>query len=232
MEKKNYRTKRILIATAVIIILVIVDQVLKIHVKTTMVCGETIKVTDWLYLGCTENPYMMNRIIKLDPITRDILRISAVLFVCWFLWQLIKRECSVRLVVFISLVVVGGIGNAVDDLFYSYIFTESSLYDVAKISVGNGPLLYGKVVDMLNIQNVAILELLPLDFPMLGSNNYFNIADVLLSVGSLSALFCNSKELDVLCKQVFKKKAKIDEDMEREHKGQSDVESEVSPERQ
>lgn len=191
MKTKINKNKAI-IAVFIIAIVVIADQALKIHIKTTMTIGEQIKITDWMYLSFVENFHMITGKTFINNYTDHLLRIVGVVFLCYGLWLAIKRKASLAFVIFLSLICGGGIGNSIDNLFYGLLFTNSTHYDIATLALGNGygKLLTGGVVDMIWIPSLN--NPYPWYMPLFGHFNYnFNIADLSSDIGFWGILiFC------------------------------------------
>jgi len=137
----------------IILIVILIDQVLKIYVKSSMILGEEYKILDWFYIHFTENNGMAFGLEfggKIGKVILMILRISFVLIMISYVKKtLFKKYDNLSLLTF-SLIIGGAIGNIIDGIFYGYFFT-SSLGQISTFSInGNGyaPLMFGKVVDM------------------------------------------------------------------------------------
>ena len=140
-----------LVAWAIIIAVLIIDQVIKLHVKTTMTLGESIRITDWFYITFIENNGMAWGMTFVNKLFLSILRIAAVGAIGWFIWQVVKQKGRMIYVVFLSLVLAGAAGNIIDSLFYGLCFTASTPYAVSysvPFGTGYAGFLMGKVVDM------------------------------------------------------------------------------------
>jgi signal peptidase II len=147
---KSITTKSILL----IILILILDQTLKIWIKTHMVLGQEYKVLgDWFIIHFTENNGMafgMEFWGKNGKIFLTLFRIIAVVGIGWYLRTLIKQEAPKMVVISIALIMAGAIGNILDSVFYGIIFDES-FYQVANFMPKDGgyaSLLQGRVVDM------------------------------------------------------------------------------------
>ena len=177
--------KKALISVGIIFFILIVDQILKIWVKTNMTLGEEINIFgDWFKLHFIENEGMAFGFVFFQGYFGKLLlttfRLIASGFIVWIIYKMIKTYVSTGLIVSMSLICAGAIGNIVDCVFYGKIFSISNYYlptaELFPTSGGYAPFLQGKVVDMLQ-----------LDLFTIGSFNFFpaifNIADASITVG-------------------------------------------------
>jgi signal peptidase II len=143
------------IAFLVIVMALVLDQIMKIWIKTSFVLGEDRRILgNWFLLHFVENNGMafgFEFAGKYGKVILSLFRIVAVIGIGWYLGKLIKKGIPTGLVISISLIMAGALGNIVDSAFYGLIFSES-LGQVAQLfpeEGGYAPFLYGKVVDML-----------------------------------------------------------------------------------
>jgi len=135
-----------------VVLIVAIDQIIKIYIKTHFVLHESYKVTSWFYLSFIENNGMAFGMELGSKIWLTSFRIIAVAFFSWYLWHRIREQkSSYLLVVSMAMVIAGAIGNIIDCVFYGRWFTDS-IGHVAQWSDATHPgysdWLYGKVVDM------------------------------------------------------------------------------------
>lgn len=191
--------KRLAILT--ILIAIVLDQVLKIYVKTHFVLGEEVTVFDWFRIHFTENNGMAMGFEfggKAGKLFLTVFRLVAVSAIIYWLAQTIKRKVHSAVVIAISLIFSGAVGNIIDSVFYGVIF-DSSQYSVATLFADKpyGELLYGKVVDMFYFPFVEN-AILPEWIPFIGGDTFtffqyiFNPADAFISIG-VAILFLFSK---------------------------------------
>ncbi len=192
------------IPVVIIPLVLLLDQFSKILVKTNMKLGESISVfSDWFVIHFTENPGMafgMEFAGEHGKIILSLFRIAAVIFIFWYLYRLIQKKAKKMLIVCISLILAGAIGNIIDSAFYGLTFSKSSFYSVAEFlpeEGGYAPFLHGNVVDMLRFW--LIDTTLPEWFPVRGGQRFiffkpiFNIADAAITTGALILIFFHKK---------------------------------------
>lgn len=186
--------------TVILILLILVlDQTIKILVKTNMTIGESITIfSNWFFIRFIENPGMAFGIDipgRLGKPLLTVFRIIAVTAIGWYLYKLILNQAKAGLIFFIAMIFAGAMGNIIDCTVYGLIFNESTYFDVASIFPGNGgyaPLLHGRVVDMFYFP--VINGTYPNWFPWVGGQELiffrpiFNIADSSISIGILAIL--------------------------------------------
>jgi signal peptidase II len=186
-------------AILLIFLVLLVDQVVKIQIKTSMTIGESISVLgNWFQIRFIENPGMA---FGLDIPGRwgkpvlTIFRVVAVAVIGWYLRQQIIKKAPAGLILCVALILAGAAGNIIDSVFYGVIFNESTYFKVASLfpeEGGYAPLLYGKVVDMLYFP--VVQGHFPAWFPGKAGEEFiffrpiFNLADTSISVGIVSIL--------------------------------------------
>lgn len=189
------------LAIFTIIIAIILDQIIKIYVKTHFVLGEEVVVFDWFRIHFTENNGMAMGFEfggKSGKLFLTLFRLVAVSAIIYWLVQNIKKKVHNAVIIAISLIFSGAIGNIIDSIFYGVIFNHPR-HEVATLfpETTDGELFFGKVVDMFYF---PIWEgTLPNWFPFIGGEPYtffqyiFNPADAFISVGVV-LLFIFSKQ--------------------------------------
>ncbi len=187
-----------------IALLLVVDQVVKIWVKTHMTLNESITVfRNWFFIRFIENPgaaYGMELGGDYGKLILSLFRLVAIVLLCIYINRLLKKGTTTRgMLVGLSLVIAGAIGNVIDSAFYGIFFTESTFMSVAEFTNGGGyaSFLHGKVVDMLYFP--IIKSTYPAWFPWVGGEPFeffspiFNIADSYISVGVLYLIIFQRK---------------------------------------
>jgi signal peptidase II len=142
-------------ATLLIVLVLFADQMLKFWVKTHMIIGQEISIFGkWGLLHFIENNGMAFGLEmggKWGKIVLSIFRMAAIAGIGWFLSSLIKKKSNIGLVLSVSAILAGAIGNLIDSAFYGMIFSESMAQPALLLSTGGGyaSFLQGRVVDML-----------------------------------------------------------------------------------
>ena len=198
---KKFLTKGQLSALIVIAVLVI-DQIIKIWVKTSMYWHESIKITDWFYIYFTENNGMAFGMEIFNKIFLTSFRIIAAIAITWLLRQYVKKDYKTGFLVCVSLILAGAIGNIIDCVFYGEIFSESTHSLIAQfVPIGEGysDWFYGKVVDMFYFPLIETNW--PEWMPFVGGKHFiffspiFNFADAAISCGIIALILFYGKYL-------------------------------------
>ena len=190
--------------TAVIIVLValIVDQVLKISVKTNMSLHESIDIASWFKITFIENNGMAFGMEIGSKIFLSVFRIVAVGALVYYIWQQVKERARGGYVVLLAMILAGAIGNLIDCMFYGLIFNASTYDHVSEFvpfGTGYAPFLMGRVVDMFYFPLIETTW--PQWMPVVGGQEFiffspvFNFADACVSVGIIALLLFYRKEL-------------------------------------
>ena len=114
------------LAWIIIVAILLIDQIIKIEVKTTMCLGESIRLTDWFYINFIENKGMAYGMSFMPKILLSTLRIIAISFIGWYISLAIRKKARTLYVVLLSMIVAGAAGNVIDCMFYGLIFNSSS----------------------------------------------------------------------------------------------------------
>jgi signal peptidase II len=188
-------------AIAIIVIILLIDQISKIYIKTNFIYGESVEVFDWFHIYFIENNGMAwgaefgGRSGKLFL---TIFRLFAIVGIGYWLYTSIKKNAPNVLIVAISLIFAGAMGNIIDSVFYGVIFdTPRNAVATLFAEEPYGELFYGKVVDMLYfpIWNGD----LPSWLPFWGGKNFtffnaiFNVADAAISTAVGILIVFNKK---------------------------------------
>jgi len=185
-------------ASLIIFLVLLIDQVSKIYVKThfAIILG-----FDWARIHFTENKgaawgFQLNDFLTFlsenqAKIILSLFRIVAISGIGYWLYKSINENASKILIVAVSMIFAGAIGNIIDSVFYGVLFEESSrlTHNIAGFASGNGysTLFHGRVVDMLYFPMWS--GNLPDWLPFWGGkyftffNAIFNVADFAISCG-------------------------------------------------
>lgn len=178
-----------------IAIVLILDQLLKIWIKTNMMIGQEIHFFDWFIIHFTENKGMafgMEFGGSFGKYLLSIFRLVAIVAIAIYLKKIATTDVKKGVILSISLVLAGAIGNMIDSAFYGLIFSDSYGQLATVFEGGYAGFLQGKVVDMFYFP--LINGHFPQWLPLIGGNHFiffrpvFNIADASISVGVINML--------------------------------------------
>ncbi|MDR2118152.1 MAG: lipoprotein signal peptidase [Tannerellaceae bacterium] len=183
-------------AVMIIMLLLVLDQVLKIWIKTHMQLHESIEITSWFYIYFTENPGMAFGIEIIGKLFLTLFRIIVVIFFAYYLYKIIRDNYKFGYIACIALIFAGAIGNIVDSVFYGVLFDHSAGQVATFMPEGGGyaDWLHGKVVDMFYFP--LIDTVLPEWIPFWGGQDFiffrpiFNLADSTICVGVFILFIC------------------------------------------
>ena len=187
----------------IIFSVLIIDQIIKIWVKTNMFWHESIRITDWFFIYFTENNGMAFGMEIIGKLFLTSFRIIAVVLIIWYLIKIVKQNLKTGYIVCISLILAGAIGNIIDCVFYGVLFSESthsSLATFVPIGEGYSEWFYGKVVDMFYFPIIDTNW--PEWMPFVGGEHFiffspiFNFADAAISCGIIALILFYSKYLN------------------------------------
>lgn len=195
---KKYR-----LPIAVILLVLFIDQFIKLYIKSHYPTGEVTRVVDdWFRITFTENPGMAFGLEfggVYGKLALSLFRIIAVGFGVYYIKKIVNEGEHKGFIICVSLVLAGALGNILDSAFYGLIFDKGSsfnpntgdwegYYEVANFTTnGYGHFLQGHVVDMFYF---PIYEgEFPTWFPIWGGEHFeffnaiFNVADMAISFG-------------------------------------------------
>lgn len=205
-------------AVIIVIAILLIDQILKIWVKTSMHLHECITITDWFKICFIENKGMAFGMEIGSKLVLSLFRIVAVSVIGYYIYLQVKQKARTGYIVCLAMVMAGAIGNIIDCMFYGLIFNASSeFYTSYFVPFGEGyaPFLMGKVVDMFYFP--LIVSTWPDWMPMVGGEDFvffspiFNFADASISVGVVLLLLFYRKELSKLSLKKEDKSLSVDE---------------------
>ncbi|MCF0202794.1 MAG: lipoprotein signal peptidase [Bacteroidaceae bacterium] len=201
MPKTAQAALAIFITSAVLVI----DQIIKVEVKTNMMLHESIRITDWFYISFIENKGMAFGMSFIPKTFLSVFRFVASCALIYYIRHTIRKGARTIYVILLSMVLAGAVGNLIDCMFYGLVFSESVAYRAAHLvefGAGYAPFLEGKVVDMFYFPLIDTFY--PDWFPLWGGERFvffapvFNFADASISVGTVALLLFCRKELAAL----------------------------------
>jgi signal peptidase II len=202
--------KQALFISAIVFVLLFLDQWIKLTIKTQFYPGEYKQVFgSWFVLHYTENPGMAFGqtfgATLWAKLALSLFRVVAIFLIIRYLYQQMKQKASKEFLVVVSLVLAGATGNLLDSMFYDLFFNVDPCVSFNQmegsgikavchsghfsypIEVRHQGFLFGNVVDMFQF-NVTW----PQGMPLLGGQQVFpaiwNLADACISVGLIWAI--------------------------------------------
>lgn len=180
---------------------IVIDQAIKIWVKTSMYMHEMIEITPWFKILFTENRGMAFGMELMDKLFLTSFRIVAVAFLIYIIGKQIKQGIDYLFLICLSLILAGATGNIIDCLFYGMVFNNPPAPIVAEFvpwGTGYDTMFYGRVVDMFYFPLVEWNW--PDWLPFCGGEHFiffspiFNFADACISCGVIAVLlFCRKQ---------------------------------------
>ncbi|WP_296317979.1 lipoprotein signal peptidase [Winogradskyella sp. UBA3174] len=196
-------------ASIVILIILLIDQISKIYIKTHFQLNDNITVFSWFYIDFIENDgmawgtklsdvftFITDRTAKL---ILTLFRIVAVTGIAFWLVDVTKNKKSKILIFSVAIIFAGALGNIIDSVFYGILFSDSYMQVATFLPEAGGysDVFHGKVVDMLHfpIWNGVLPEWLPLIGGKIFSffDPVFNVADVAISTGIGTLIVFNKR---------------------------------------
>jgi len=200
-----------MLAALIVVGVLLVDQLIKIWVKTNMTLHEQIEILSWFKIVFIENNGMAYGMEIGSKLVLSLFRVVAISVLGYYIIGQVKLQARWGYLVCLSMIFAGAVGNLIDSMFYGLVFNASSeFYTSYFVPFGTGyaSFLMGKVVDMFYFP--LIVTTWPDWVPFVGGNPYvffspvFNFADASISVGVVVLLLFYRKEISEI---TFKKKA-------------------------
>ena len=190
----------------IILLVLVLDQALKIYIKTHFILGEEHRIASWFIIHFTENNGMAFGMTfggQYGKIFLSVFRIAAVTLIGYYLWTLVKRNAPKGLIASFALIFAGALGNIIDSAFYGMLFsTSDGVFEPAKFlpkEGGYAGFLHGKVVDMFYCHFSSLDGHFPKWFPLWGGEDFqffrpvFNVSDSAITVGVILILMFQRK---------------------------------------
>ena len=191
----NDTKKTGILLTVMLLLLLAADQILKVWIKTHLALDEVITVfPDWFQLRFVENAgaafgmrIASSGAFDWGKLGLGVFRICAIGLLAWYIAGLLRQRAPKGVLIGLTAILAGAVGNVVDSAFYGLIFSESTPYTVAHLGDGYAGFMMGKVVDMFYFP-LFRWESVPSWLNFLVDSNYyffgaiFNLADAYISV--------------------------------------------------
>lgn len=202
---RRLKVQRGWMAVLIVAAILLIDQIIKVTVKTHMALHEQIEIFPWFKIVFIENNGMAYGMEIGNKLVLSIFRIVAVALLSWYITRLVRRKARWGYIACLSMVLAGAAGNIIDSMFYGLIFNASSAHYVSyfvPFGTGYAPFLMGKVVDMFYFP--LIVTTWPEWMPVVGGNPFvffspvFNFADAAISVGAVLLLLFYRSEIGAI----------------------------------
>lgn len=199
-------------AAIIIILILLIDQVSKIYIKTHFELGQDVTIFSWFHVAFIENDGMAWGTKLSDFITfisdksakliLTLFRIVAVTGIAFWLVDVTKKKKSKTLIFAIAIIFAGALGNIIDSVFYGVLFSDSIMQVASFLPEEGGyaNVFHGNVVDMLHFP--IWKGVLPEWLPVIGGRHFsffdpvFNVADMAISTGIGILIVFNKKAFD------------------------------------
>lgn len=191
-------------AIGIIVLVLLIDQISKIYIKTNFVLGESVDVFSWFKIHFVENRGMAWGVElpgSYGKLLLTLFRLFAISAIGYWLYDAVKKHSSRILIVAIALIFAGAFGNIIDSVFYGMLFGKSvqhgELATFLPEAGGYAPVFHGHVVDMLYFPMIDTTW--PEWVPWLGGDRLsffdpvFNIADSAITIGVLLLIIFNKR---------------------------------------
>jgi signal peptidase II len=196
-------------ATLLILVILLIDQISKVYIKTHFVLHDKTEVFNWFQIAFVENKGMAwgTKISDFVTFISDetaklcltLFRIVAIFGIGYWLLTSIKKQSSKTLIFAVALIFAGALGNIIDSVFYGVLFSDSSSEVATFLPQGGGyaKIFHGNVVDMLHFPMFS--GVYPNWMPFVGGKYFsffepvFNVADMAISTGIGILIFFNKR---------------------------------------
>lgn len=202
MTRNNKVFTRGRMAVLIVMAILLIDQAIKIWVKTNMTLHESIHIADWFKICFIENNGMAYGMELGSKVVLSLFRLILIGAIGYYTYLQVQKKARTGYIVCLAMVIAGALGNIFDCMFYGLMFSASSDFYTSYIvpfGTGYAPFLMGKVVDMFYFP--LIVTTWPQWVPFVGGEQFvffspiFNFADASISVGFVLVMLFYRKEL-------------------------------------
>ena len=189
-------------AVLIVLAILLIDQIIKLWVKTSMTLHESLHITDWFYISFIENNGMAYGMQIGSKLALSLFRVAAISVLGYYIWLQAREKVRWGYIVCLAMILAGAAGNLIDCMFYGLCFDASTSIHVSQfVGFGNGyaPFLMGRVVDMFYFPIIETTW--PEWMPFCGGEDYiffspvFNFADANITCGVIALLLFYRKEV-------------------------------------
>jgi len=192
----------------IVVLVLLIDQILKIWIKTNMTLGEEFSVIgNWFLIHFVENNGMAFGFEfggVYGKIFLSLFRVVAVFGIGWYILKMVRKDLPMGFIACVSLILAGAIGNILDSAFYGIIFNDSYGQVASLFPQGGGyaTFLHGRVVDMFYFPLFS--GVYPNWVPFAGGSEFqffrpvFNVADSAISIGIFAIIIFYRKQFNNL----------------------------------
>ncbi|MDE5596120.1 MAG: lipoprotein signal peptidase [Muribaculaceae bacterium] len=191
------------LAVCIIFVVIVIDQLIKIWVKTNMYWGEDIEIFSWFHIRFVQNNGMAFGMELGSKLFLTLFRLVAVGVLCWIISRLCRNKAYPKgFIACVALITAGAAGNIFDCVFYGEIFSNPYPPQIATFvpwGEGYAPLFHGLVVDMFYFPLFSFQW--PEWMPFVAGKTFsffdpvFNFADSAITVGMAILIICYSRFL-------------------------------------
>ena len=178
----NNIKKHTFIAVGIVLTAIVVDQILKVWVKTNMHMHEMIEITSWFKIFFTENQGMAFGMAfggVWGKVLLSLFRIVLFGGLFWWIGKLAKsKETPTGVLVGLTMITAGALGNIIDCFFYGLIWPETVMPGAPFA------FMFGQVVDMFYFP-LFDYKLPWMDYPRTFFGAVFNFADSCVTCGAI-----------------------------------------------